>query len=155
RTDLTQAQSKLADLQHELDGADTTAAASTVDALRALADDARARTYGPDWSLATLTPVVGADLAAVRTIANTLDDLCRNGFLAMVELAGSITLTDLVPRGGQLDLAALVPLAARIAPVMAVVQRSTAALAALDVDRLDGEVATAVTAFRAGLDRIA
>jgi hypothetical protein len=102
-----------------------------------------------------VTPFVGGDLAAVRTIADSLDDLSHQAFPTMVDLAGSFDLTKLVPKGGGLDLAELVPLAGRLGPVMAVVQRCAAQLGALDPGRLNPEVGAAVTQLRDGLARVA
>ncbi len=82
---------------------DTEGAASTVAELKALTAEAREQAGGGLWTFAENVPVAGANLTAVRAVAETIDDLVVNA----LEPASGLSLASLAPRDGRIDVSQL------------------------------------------------
>ncbi|WP_374977019.1 DUF4012 domain-containing protein [Microbacterium trichothecenolyticum] len=85
-------------------------AAAASDAIAALAADtgaAHSLTSDPVWSLAEGLPWVGPQLAAVATVAESLDGVTSTGLRPLSEVAASFQVDALRPQDGRLDLAPL------------------------------------------------
>lgn len=84
--------------------------AAASDAIAALAADtgaAHSLTSDPVWSLAEGLPWVGPQLAAVATVAESLDGVTSTGLRPLSEVAASFQVDALRPQDGRLDLAPL------------------------------------------------
>ncbi|MCK2026502.1 DUF4012 domain-containing protein [Microbacterium sp. SSW1-47] len=82
---------------------DTAGAADDAAALQELSARAVAQTEGFDWRIAEWIPVVGQNLSAVRTAAESVDDVAE---FAAASIAG-LDLAAFRPVGGAVDLAAV------------------------------------------------
>ncbi|MDQ7908221.1 DUF4012 domain-containing protein [Phytohabitans sp. ZYX-F-186] len=154
RGDLAQASRLVAQLEREARGGDIAAARRTLTALRAETRAARIRTTGPDWWLARRAPVAGPSATAAQTLVQALDDVARHGLPALLDAAGGIDLSTVVPRGGRMDLTAVAAAAPALAGADAQLRAVLGRVAAIEVDGLVPQVRAAVTAFREGLDRL-
>lgn len=82
---------------------DTEGAAADAASLRELADEAVAETTGVDWRFAELIPVVGPNLSAVRTAAESVADIANFA----VDTLPKLDLSAFRPVEGAVDLAAI------------------------------------------------
>jgi len=155
RDHLTRAAALVLQLRGQLDAGDVDAATATLAALRVETAAARAETADPAWRAGQRAPVVGYDLAAVRTVTVALDDLARDALPAMVETAGRVRLGTLVPRDGRVDLRGLARAAPRLADAEVAVALARDRIAAIEVDSLATPVRDAVVRLRDGLSRAA
>lgn len=97
---------------------DTEGARASVARLRELSAEAREQAGGDLWRFVEGVPVAGANLAAVREVAETIDDLV----LEALEPATSFSLASLTPVDGRVDVG-------QIAVASEVIDRAAAALA--------------------------
>lgn len=84
--------------------------ASAVTQLETLAEEtsaARNLTSGPVWSLASLMPWVGPQLAAFHTVTESADDLLTQSFIPLARAAEGVSIENFRPTGGRLDPTAL------------------------------------------------
>ncbi|QLD12271.1 DUF4012 domain-containing protein [Microbacterium oleivorans] len=82
---------------------DTAAAQATVAQLRTLTGEAKEQADGGLWRFGEAVPVVGANLTAVREIAETIDTLV----VEALEPAAGLSLSSLAPVDGRIDVAQL------------------------------------------------
>lgn len=82
---------------------DSEGARSTVQQLKALTSDAKEQADGGLWRFGEAIPVVGANLTAVREVAETIDNLVVDA----LEPASGLSLSSLAPVDGRIDVAQL------------------------------------------------
>jgi hypothetical protein len=140
-------------LQAQIKQADVRGAQGTLSALQLETAAARDATDGVGWSAASKTPLVGDDLAAVRTVSRVLDDLAVNGLPALLDVAAGIDPVRLAPKGGRVDLTALTTAAPRIASGLEVIRRAQGTVSEIPKEGLTDKVGTAVTQLGEGLAR--
>ncbi len=126
-----------------LDG-DTAVAGRRVSDLRRHSEDARDAVSGPGWRLGQQIPVVGDDLAAVRTAAVVIDEIADGVLPPLVDVAGSTDLARLRVAGDRLDLAPLLAAQPDLELADGGMRRAARALAAVDRTGLVGPVRSAV-----------
>jgi hypothetical protein len=144
----------LTTLQQQLDAGDLPLTRTTLSALQDRTEAARSRTAGIDWRAASHAPGLGADIQAVRTAAEVLDDLSHQALPIMVDLAGSLDLTALVPQSGHLDLDPLRAAAPRLAEAQASVETAAERIDAIDSKGLMPPLRDAVTRLQGGLEKL-
>ena len=88
-------------LKQQVETGDAGSAKRTLVSLRRETDAARAETAGPAWSLGTVLPKVGDDLAAARTIAEELDVLADDSLPPLLEAASGLEAAVLAPEIGR------------------------------------------------------
>ncbi|MEZ0140570.1 MULTISPECIES: DUF4012 domain-containing protein [unclassified Microbacterium] len=140
RSHLTAAMSSLTTVQSAILAADRPAATA---AAAQLSDDTAAAvdtTGNPLWALAAKLPVIGDDLAAVRSVAVVVDQLARD----VIDPATSIDLDTFRPVDGRMDLDALSTLAPTIDRIAAGVASAVDTMATIDRSQLTSQVATGV-----------
>lgn len=125
--------------QQILDG-DSEGARATAAQLGALTATARQQTEGGLWSTAEAVPVIGSNFAAVRTVAEVVDDLVSNA----VTPAAELSIASLAPSGGRIDTAALGAAAEIVDQAADAVSRARSALDDLNRSGLVDEVAGGV-----------
>ncbi|SDQ95072.1 DUF4012 domain-containing protein [Microbacterium sp. cf332] len=82
---------------------DSEGARATVEQLKALTAEAKEQADGGLWRFGEAIPVVGANLTAVREVAETIDNLVVNA----LEPASGLSLSSLAPVDGRIDVAQL------------------------------------------------
>ncbi|WP_239453292.1 MULTISPECIES: DUF4012 domain-containing protein [Microbacterium] len=102
---LSDAQQTASEVRDSL--SDPAAASEAIAALAADTGAARALTSDPVWELAEGLPWVGPQLAAVSTVAASLDDVTTTSLGPLADVAASFQVEALRPQGGRLDLAPL------------------------------------------------
>lgn len=155
RTALTTALGQVQQLQSALLAGDEPAARTALTDLRETTQRGRELTSDPVWTVATLVPWVGPNLAAVTTVAAGVDDLADLALPAVLETTAALDLAALAPVGGQIDLAPLVeaaPLVAQASDAAAAVDLDVAAIRTEDL--LDA-IARPVTDAQTRVDELA
>jgi hypothetical protein len=120
------------------------AAARTLTRLQGETRAARADVEDPTWWAGAHLPAAGDDLAAVRTIATTLDDLAHDGLPQLVATAGLLRAGSLLPRDGRIDLTPLQRAAPQLAAADAAMRKARGTVEAIAVDGLAAPVRAAV-----------
>lgn len=149
RTHLEAAMGEVQGVQQSILAQDTAVAAEASARLSAETSAAVASTQGRLWSLAEHVPWIGANLAAVRQVAEVTDDLAAD----VVAPATKLDLSTLAPRDGRIDVAAISELSTVIDGVDDGVERASVTIDAIDtgalidqvsagVERLDGALTT-------------
>ncbi len=123
RSDLTAAAAQARTLEDALASGDRAQAHDALTRLQTDAAGARSSTSGVLWRAGSHLPVVGGDLAAVRTVSSVLDDLSQKTLPPVVAVADSLDVANFRPHHGRLDLAPL----RRLAPVTGPARRQVAA----------------------------
>ncbi|GEL95838.1 DUF4012 domain-containing protein [Cellulomonas composti] len=113
---------------------------------------ARERVEDPVWSLAEHAPWLGAQLVAVRTVAQSLDDVAV-GALPAAEDAGALLTGDgLRGADGRIDLAAMSAVQAPLASSAQIATDAAGRVAAIDRGPLVGPLRDAVVTVDDALD---
>jgi uncharacterized protein DUF4012 len=141
-------------LRREVQEADP-AAGRTLAELQAETRAARTDTNDPIWRAGVRLPGVGDDLAAVRTVAATLDELARDGLPQLVATAGMLGAGSLLPASGRIDVSLVQRAARKLGEADVAVRRAGHAIDAITVEGLTASVRTAVVQLRAELRRAA
>lgn len=142
------------DLMTAVDDGDLAAASAAAPRLRDAAARADAATAGPVWGAATHLPVLGDDLAAVRTAADGLHRLATDA-LDPVLAAGGLGPDLLRPVDGRFDLAPLAAASPALDAAAGTARQVADDLDAVDADALLPEVRDALVPARGQLGGLA
>lgn len=112
RVALLEARSVSVQLRTALTAGDQVGATVALARLQDEAATARSRTSG--WDAFGALPVIGDDLAAVRTLAVSLDDIATHGLPGLVDRPGIVDGSALMPKHGRMDTRTLGDLQAPI-----------------------------------------
>ncbi|KAF2414833.1 peptide synthetase [Microbacterium sp. B35-04] len=124
--------------------ADPATASAAITSLAADTGAAHALTSDPVWSLAEGVPWVGPQLAAVATVAESLDGVASTALRPLSEVAGTFQVDALRPQGGRLDLAPLQQISGAAETATDGVGAAAASVSAIDRTALVAPVRTAV-----------
>jgi hypothetical protein len=138
-------------LQSDIGAGRTQALADGLPAVQADAARARAATSDPVWRLAEHLPVVGDDLAAVRTVASAVDDVARDALPAIAQLGTVLSAQEVRGTDGRIDLMPLVDAAPTLALADTTTVRARDAVDAIDTSRLMDRIAGPVIKVQDGL----
>jgi hypothetical protein len=152
-THLQRAARLFTQLQQQIQRGDTAHLHATLTSLQRETGDADSDTADPAWTLSTVVPRLGDDLGAVRTVAAALDDLTRHALPPLVDLAAGLTDSVLAPKGGRVDLSALIVAAPRIANAARALHRVRLRVAGIDTRGLAPQLRSAVGQLNEGLRR--
>ena len=112
-------------LKDQLLTGDTQGAHNSAAAIASSASDMHNRTSGWAWALASLAPVYGNDVQAVRTLCASFDDLAANGLVPMTASLEGASLSNLVASDGSIDVNTLTTLLDSLQSIAPVVDRAT------------------------------
>ncbi len=155
RAALSDARGDVTVLQEQVRAGSADEAETTLARLQDRTGRAHDLTDGALWRLAEHLPWVGADVAAVRTVAEVVDDLARTCLPGLLQATRSVDPAALAPVEGRVDLAPLLAVAPQVVAGDAVVQDAVARLDAVDTDVLMEAVADPVSQVRDQLGQIA
>lgn len=147
RDHLQEAARLVRELRRQLQEVDP-AAARTLATLQGETWAARSDANDPVWRAGVHLPVVGDDLAAVRRVASTLDELARDGLPQLVATAGMLGAGSFLPAGGRIGLTPLERAAPRLAEADAAFRRARQSVDAIAADGLTKPARTAVIQLR-------
>jgi hypothetical protein len=151
RDHLLHAANLVRQLRAQLEDVDP-AAVQTLAELQQSTRAARAETQDPGWRLGGRLPLAGDNLAAVRMVAATLDELARDGLPPLVETAGLIGTGALAPKDGKINLEPVRNAAPHLAVAHAAVTRAADRIATIPLDGLVAPLRTALADLLAELE---
>ncbi|WP_308291780.1 DUF4012 domain-containing protein [Microbacterium jejuense] len=135
--------------------ADPAAAGDAIASLAADTSAAHALTSDPVWQLAEGLPWVGPQLAAVGSVAETLDAVANTALRPLSDVAASFQLDALRPQGGRLDLAPLEEISGPATTAADALSAAAASVSAIDRTALVPPVGEAVDQVDELLDEAA
>lgn len=138
-------------IQTSLVAGDTEAATAAANEMKRLTAQAREDTTGQLWTSLEWVPVAGANLSAVREVAETVDDFVER---AIIPVAG-ISVESLAPSGGRIDVDAVRSLSATVDTVAGAVADAQGRLAAIDQTPLVGQVTDGIARFDGAISQVA
>ncbi|GEK21493.1 DUF4012 domain-containing protein [Cellulomonas xylanilytica] len=145
---LQAARTDVQDLQEQVRAGDSESADRTLLQLQAHSSTAARATTGPVWTLAGSVPWVGANVDAVQTVAQAVDDLAQHALPSLMQATTLVDPGALAPVNGRVDLAPLQEAAPAIVAADESVQITAEQLDALDTSALLGFVAEPVETLR-------
>ncbi len=135
-------------LAQQLAAGDVESAEVTQAQLSEDARTARRMTDGPGWAVASVIPVVGDDLGALRVMARSLDRLGAQVLPDVLDVAEDLQLRTFSPQDGEIDLAAVERTAPVVATSRVVVDEVAADLRTIDTGSLFGRLRVPVRALQ-------
>lgn len=138
-------------LRSQLATGDTTGAASTVHAAQDDSQAALHNTRGPGWWLTGMLPEVGANVQAVRTVADVANRLSTNALPDVVRAAETLQPDKLRPHHGRIDLAPIRAIAPTVVRADKRLKAQTARVEAIDSRDLAAQIAAPVRTLQTKL----
>lgn len=135
-------------LQEQVRAGDSDAADKTLLQLQAHSTTAARSTSGPVWTVAASVPWVGANVDAVQTVAQAVDDLAQRALPSLMQASTLVDPAALAPVDGRVNLAPLQEAAPAIVAADEAVQLTAQRLDDLDTSALLGFVAEPVDTLR-------
>jgi hypothetical protein len=142
-------------LQSQIIAGESKAASATLTRLSGHADSAAGYTSDPVWRAFEAVPAVGANLTAVRELADVVDRLSRDGLTPLTAIAGRISLSEFKPVNGAIDVAPLAALQPQIARVSAAFAAAGRQVRAIDTSHTISAVTGATTRLRTVVEKAA
>lgn len=149
-------------LTAQLNAGDLTGAEQTADRIKSATGRAKGSTGGPLWSIGAHVPVLGHNVAAVRTSAEVTDVIARESLPRLLALASAVESGELRPRNGRVDLAAVAKFAPSVRRAASAVDDQAKRMEAIrtsgllpPLDDLVGELRTRVADGTAAIDAAA
>lgn len=141
QTELTSATALIAPLKTSISSNDSEYAAATVDQLKRHTAAAKNAANDPLWSLASATPWLGANFAAIAEVARSADDVAALSIGPLAKVYKSLDWPTLMPGGTGTDLAPLETASPSISSAAHVVRISSERLDRIDETNLLPQVA--------------
>lgn len=123
-------------------------ASSRLAQLQSHTTTAREAAEDPLWTLASATPFLGANFAAVTEVAQSADDVSRLGIAPLVKLFDSLNWEHLIPSGKESNLAALQDASSSLTSAAHAIRVSAERLERIDASPLLPQVGGALTQSR-------
>jgi hypothetical protein len=142
-------------LQTELENftdPDTARAAQTVQRLQQETAGARSAVNDPIFRLATWTPVLGANLDALREVTLTVDSLATDVMPSLVDISATLQPSEVAPKNGAINLAPIEQISPVLQKADAAVVAARDRVAAIDRSAVVQPVADAVQSLATKLD---
>jgi hypothetical protein len=123
-------------LQRQIVAGDSDGAQAALSGLQASTTTARTNTDGPLWAAAGWVPFIGDSVDAVRTAADSLDDIAQRALPPLVDTSAGLDAQLFQPSKGAFDIEALAQLAAPVTTASEVLSENRARIDAIDTDDL-------------------
>jgi hypothetical protein len=137
---ITSATDEAKDLQSQITSGDTDLAKNTLRALQESTTTARTRTDGPLWGAAAKVPFVGASVGAVRTAADSLDDIAQRALPPVVDTSASLDSNLFRPKDGRFPLQQFAGLVKPVSTAANVLTENRERIDAIDDSALIGPI---------------
>jgi len=145
KNELEAAKPLLSSVKDKVLSGQASSAQADADALARHADKAREAASGPAWWLAEQIPGVGANLSAVRIVAQTVSDVADQAVVPAVGLGDTLSPAVFKPVGGAVNLAAIESVLPVLEQSSTVLTSAKENIGAIDTSALIGPVKSAVT----------
>lgn len=145
KDELEAARPLLSSVKDKVLAGQASSAQGDADALAEHADKAREAASDPLWMFAENVPVVGPNLTAVRTVANTVSDVVDQAVVPAVGLGDTLSPAVFKPVDGAVNLAAIESVLPVLEQSSTVLTSAKENVGAIDTTSLIGPVKSAVT----------
>ena len=132
-------------LVSQVAGGDVVGARESAERLQDSARRARDSTDGFLWAAASVVPLVGDDVDAVRISAREVDRVAQEAVPPVVDITTRIQLDAFSPRDGKIDLDNLTAVAPQVSETDEVLQDAAAELETIDAEGLVGRLRSPVS----------
>ena len=110
KSELEKAQTLVGQLKTDATKMDLVAVGATSKELSAATSKAVAQTHDPLWRFAEVVPVAGANLTAVRQLAEAIDVVAQKAVAPVADIASGLSVASLKPVNGKINLEPLIQL---------------------------------------------
>ena len=148
-------------MQQNIQAADGAAAAVAGEQLTTHADAAAGLTSDVVWRAVEFVPLLGPNLAVMRELAGTVDDVAQGGVVPLSTLASTIRLSDFKPVDGRIALQPMLDAQPAVAEAASALVRAEARVNAIDASSVVAPLAEAraklaslVTTATSGVDAL-
>ncbi|QWT25035.1 DUF4012 domain-containing protein [Subtercola sp. PAMC28395] len=153
KSELEAAQTSVSEIQTQLSSLDTAGLATSATDFAAHAHAASMHTDDPLYRLAEALPVVGPNLAAVRELSSSLDQLGSTALMPVVDFSKTLSPDSLRPHNGAVNTALLTTGDATLASADASLVEQQATVAAIDTSNTVGQIVSAQKQMTAALSK--
>ncbi|PPL20189.1 hypothetical protein GY24_02415 [Microterricola pindariensis] len=129
---LEDAEGVVSEVAAQLASGDASTLPEASEALGRLSATALEQSADPVWRVAESVPGLGPNLAAVRAVAESVDQIAREAVAPLSELSGTLTLDTLRPSAGRIDIASITALSQRAIPAAQAFRQAAARIATVD-----------------------
>ncbi|MCP9001233.1 DUF4012 domain-containing protein [Pseudarthrobacter sp. RMG13] len=143
--ELNAATALIADFKSDIASKDTAAAAATIDRISSHTARARDAVEDPLWKLASVVPILGPNLSAVREVAVAADEVASGTAMPIAKIVSSLDWENLSPAGGSIDISPLSRSAPAIVSASNTLELTYSRLQSIDKSRLVVQVAVPLT----------
>ena len=141
-------------IKAQLLAGDSVAVSASVKSMAGHAARARDLTGDPVWRATGFVPFVGANLAAVRNLADVADDVVSDATVLLAATAATLNPRALKPTDGTIDLEPIVAAGEALSQASTVFSAADKRVSDLDTSRTVGQVTAAVNEFQGFLGSI-
>ncbi|RZU64362.1 uncharacterized protein DUF4012 [Microterricola gilva] len=140
---LEEAQGLVGTVKDQAGSLDFNGIGQTAERLSVLTDTAVQQTADPVWRAAEYIPVAGANLKAVRQLAESVDSLATDTIAPLAAVASGLSVEALKPVDGKVNLEPIVQLSNAIGPASAAFRQARADVASIEFDGTVSQVSAA------------
>ena len=152
KAELERAQTLVGTLKTQAAAMDFAGLDTSATELSAATSKAVNQTHDPLWRAAEIIPIAGANLAAVRQMAEAIDVVAQQAVAPVVSVASGLSAASLKPVDGKIDLEPIVKLNTALTTASAALDSAAASVAQIELDGTIGQVSAAGTKLTAMLD---
>lgn len=152
KSELEKAQVLVSTLSDQASSLDFVGVGETSAKLSAATSKAVDQTHDPLWRAAEVIPVAGANLTAVRQMAEAIDGVAHDAVAPIATVASGLNAASLKPVDGKINLAPIVELNAALGAASRALDAAAASVSKIQLDGTIGEVETAGTKLSTMLD---
>ncbi len=152
KTELEKAQTLVGTLKTQATAMDFAGLGDTSAKLSAATSKAVDQAHDPLWRAAEGIPVAGANLTAVRQMAEAIDVVAQDAVAPVAQVASGLSAASLKPVDGKINLAPIVQLNAALTTASTALDSAAASVADIRLDGTIGQVNAAGTKLSTMLD---
>ncbi len=142
---LTLAEGQAEDLKRNISDGEVDAARSNLARLKDSTGKAKSHTDGPIWFVASRTPLIGRNFAAVHDVSQVLHAIADDGLTPLVDIADRVTADAFSPRNGRIKIEPIRALSPGLQEADQALTRGWDELREINVDELVGPLQSPVT----------
>ncbi|TFC49991.1 DUF4012 domain-containing protein [Cryobacterium shii] len=152
KAELEKAQTLVGTLKSQATAMDFTGLGTTSTKLSAATGKAVDQAHDPLWRAAEVVPFAGANLTAVRQMAEAIDVVAQDAVAPVATVASGLSAASLKPVDGKINLAPIVDLNAALTTASTALDSAAASVGAIKLDGTIDEVSAAGTKLSTMLD---
>jgi hypothetical protein len=154
KSDLQAAVPLISQLKADVLAQNTTGAKKTFANVKSKVADAKSLTSDPIWRGSEIIPGLGANLAAVRELADVTNNVVVQAVQPLIEVASSVSMSSLKPVNGSIDLAPLVAAEPKIATATSAFNATLSEVRKISTTGTVSQIVSAKTTMQSMLEKV-